>query len=126
MKYFKIINNLIVLCIFIFPVYSQQYVLIGWNDLGMHCANQDFSKIAVLPPYNNIHAQLIFKSSTNPQVVTTGYTIEYSIPGNTYSVGKTNFWDYAQQLFNLPSPLPPNIGLTGYGLTGALLPNGNY
>lgn len=126
MKYSKIINHLIVICIFIFPVYSQQYVLIGWNDLGMHCANQDFSKIAVLPPYNNIHAQLILKSSTDPQVVTTGYTIEYSIPGNTYSVGKTNFWDYAQQLFNLPSPLPPNIGLTGYGLTGSLLPNGNY
>jgi hypothetical protein len=41
------------------PAYAQQYILIGWNDLGMHCANKDFSKIAVLPPFNNVYAQLI-------------------------------------------------------------------
>lgn len=127
MKYLFSITLFAVLFIFISPSYSQQYVLVGWNDLGMHCANKDFSMIAVLPPYNNMHAQLILKSPTgDPQVVTSGYTIEYSIPGNTYSVGKTNFWDYAQQLFNLPTPLPLNVGLTGNGLTGSLLPSGNF
>jgi hypothetical protein len=106
---------------FILPVSAQEYVLIGWNDLGMHCSNQNFAKIAVLPPYNNITAQLILKQANQaPQTVTSGYTIEYSIPNNTYSVGKTNFWTYAQQLFGLSSPLPPNIGLTGKGLTGVL------
>jgi hypothetical protein len=109
--------------VFTFP---QQYILLGWNDLGMHCSNKDFSKIAVLPPYNNIHAQLILKMPNQlPQIVTTGYIVEYSIPGNTYSVGKTNFWTYAQLLFNLPVPLTPNIGLTGYGLTGAMDTSGN-
>jgi len=107
--------------------YSQQYILIGWNDLGMHCSNQDFSKMAVLPPYNNIFAQLILKSTgQSPQIITTGFKVEYSIPYNTYSVGKTNFWTYAQQLFGLPSPLPANIGLTGKGLTGLLDITGNY
>ncbi|MFI5253279.1 MAG: T9SS type A sorting domain-containing protein [Bacteroidota bacterium] len=106
---------------------SQDYVLIGWNDLGMHCANKNFSKIAVLPPFNNVNAQLIMKSAGQPpQLVTSGYTIEYSIPNNTYSVGKTDFWTYAQQLFGLPAPLPPNIGLTGKGLTGQLDSSGNY
>jgi hypothetical protein len=106
---------------------AQSYVLIGWNDLGMHCANKDFSKIAVLPPFNNIYAQLIKKTPGQiPEIITSGVIIEYNIPGNTYSVGKTNFWTYAQQLFNLPQPLPANIGLTGKGLTGTLDPQGNY
>lgn len=106
---------------------SQQYILIAWNDLGMHCSNKDFSKIAVLPPYNNIYAQLILKMPNQlPQILKAGYKIEYSIPFNTYSVGKTNFWTYAQELFNLPQPLPPNIGLTGRGLTGLLDTGSNY
>jgi hypothetical protein len=104
---------------------SQEYVLLGWNDLGMHCSNKNFSKVVVLPPYNNVSAQLILRSPGQPpQVVTSGYTIEYSIPNNTYSVGKTDFWTYAQQLFGLSSPLPDNIGLTGKGLTGILDPAG--
>ncbi|HEY6905978.1 MAG TPA: T9SS type A sorting domain-containing protein [Ignavibacteriaceae bacterium] len=106
---------------------AQSYVLLGWNDLGMHCANKDFSKIAVLPPYNNIYAQLIKNNpGSSPQVVTANVSVEYSIPGNSYSVGKTNFWTYAQQLFNLPQPLPDNIGLTGKGLTGTLEQQSNY
>ncbi|HMQ79470.1 MAG TPA: T9SS type A sorting domain-containing protein [Ignavibacteria bacterium] len=109
------------------PVLSQQYVLLGWNDLGMHCSNKDFSKMAVLPPYNNVFAQLIKKQpGQSPQIVNTGFTVEYSIPGNTYSVGKTNFWSYAQVLFGLPNPLPDNIGLTGKGLTGNMDIASNY
>ena len=112
---------------FILPLHAQEYVLLGWNDLGMHCSNKDFAKVVVLPPFNNVSAQLILKLPNQlPQIVTSGYTIDYSIPNNTYSVGKTNFWTYAQQLFNLSSPLPPNIGLTGKGLTGELDSSGNF
>jgi hypothetical protein len=108
-------------------IIAQTYVLIGWNDLGMHCANKNFSTIAILPPFNNIYAQLIKNTPGQiPQIITSGVIVEYSIPGNTYSIGKTNFWTYAQQLFSLPQPLPDNIGLTGKGLTGTLDPQGNY
>jgi hypothetical protein len=107
--------------------YSQEFVLLGWNDLGMHCSNKYFDKIAVLPPYNNLFAQLIIKNPWQmPQVVTNGYKIEYLIPGNTYSVGKTDFWTYAQVLLGLPQPLPNNIGLTGRGLTGQMDTANNY
>jgi len=123
---------LVLLTIMVFALlnpyqYSQQtYVLLGWNDLGMHCSNKDFSKMAVLPPFNNVYGQLIVKTPNQlPQIIVNGYKIEYSIPGNTYSVGKTNFWTYAQQLFGLPQPLPNNIGLTGKGLTGLLDTLGN-
>lgn len=118
---------IISILLFSFTLQAQEYVLLGWNDLGMHCSNKDFSKVVVLPPYNNVSAQLIFKTPGQPpQVVNSGYTIEYSIPNNTYSVGKTNFWSYAQQLFGLSSPLPDNIGLTGKELTGTLDSSGNY
>ena len=53
-----------------FAASAQDFVLLGWNDLGMHCSNKDFSKIAVLPPYNNVSAQLILRVPNQlPQVV---------------------------------------------------------
>jgi hypothetical protein len=117
--------------IIIFPllfagVSGDEYIIISWNDLGMHCSNKDFSKLVVLPPYNNIKAQVIKKGTATslPQVVTSGYNVQYSIPGNTYSVGKTNFWTYSQQLFG--ASLAPNIGLTGVGLSGSMAINENY
>lgn len=116
----------LVFVIMFFPILfagdgTEEYIIISWNDLGMHCSNKDFSKITVLPPYNNLRAQVIRKGSATelPQVVTTGFNVHYSIPGNTYSVGKTNFWDYVQQLFGVT--LAPNTGLTGAGLTGSMI-----
>jgi hypothetical protein len=106
---------------------AQDYVLLGWNDLGMHCANKDFSKIAVLPPYNTVRAQLIKRADgVLPRTVTAGYKIEYSIPTNSTSVTKTNFWQYAQTLFGLAQPLPPDVGLAGKGLSGVMDPTDNY
>ncbi len=107
-------------------ILSDEYIVISWNDLGMHCSNKDFSKFSVLPPYNNLKAQVIKKgtATTLPEIVTTGYSVEYSVPGNTYSIGKTNFWTYAQQLFGVS--LAPNIGLTGVGLTGTMNIEENY
>jgi hypothetical protein len=92
-------------------------VLLAWNDLGMHCYNRDFQDLAVLPPYNTLWAQVL-RVGDPPQLVTSGVTIRYSFPDNTYSVGKTNFWTYAQALFDLPAPLANNVGLTGKGLSG--------
>jgi hypothetical protein len=97
----------------------SEYVLLGWNDLGMHCYNRDFENLAVLPPYNTLWAQVI-KRGDPPEIVTDQITVEYSFPDNTFSVGKSNFWTYAQDLFNLPAPLADNIGLTGRGLTGEM------
>lgn len=102
------------------PPVQQDYVIISWNDLGMHCANKDFQKICILPPYNNLKAQVILKGSSTslPQLVTSNVTVNYSIPGNTVSTNKTNFWDYEDQIFGVN--LPPNTGLTGAGLSGQM------
>ncbi len=105
---------------------AQNYIIIGWNDLGMHCSNKDFSTLAILPPYNNLRAQVVRvgDSNTNPAVVTSGFRVTYEIPGNTYSVGKTNFWDYEDQLFGVN--LDPNVGLEGNGLSGDMAAADDY
>jgi hypothetical protein len=96
---------------------AGDYVVLAWNDLGMHCYNRDFQDLAVLPPYNTLWAQVV-KVGDPPQIVTTGITVTYVFTDNTYSVGKSNFWDYDQQLFGVD--LPPNVGLTGKGLSGEM------
>ena len=105
------------------------YALLAWNDLGMHCVDgKDYSVFSILPPYNNLHAQLVNKS-TGKQV-TTGVTLTYeAIPDdtvpvadpmyssiNTTSIGKTNFWTYVQGLFGA-NPAP-DVGLNLSGLPG--------
>ncbi len=98
------------------------YTIVGWNDLGMHCIDNDFSVMSILPPYNDIHAQVM---DANGNLVTSGITVTYqgvadaSGSINTTSVGKTNFFDYAQALFKLAQPLPPDAGLAGYAMPGA-------
>ena len=49
--------------------------LLGWNNLGMHCMDSDYSVFSILPPYNTIETQLIVagKLVTNG----TGYTVTY-------------------------------------------------
>ncbi len=94
---------------------ADEYVVLAWNDLGMHCYNRDFKDLAVLPPFNTLWAQVI-KTGDPPEVITTGITVRYFFADNTYSVGKSNFWEYDQQLFGVD--LPPNVGLAGFGLSG--------
>lgn len=94
-------------------------VVIAYNDLGMHCMNEDFSEICILPPYNTFRATVIDKTHGSPEVMTSGVTLQYWIPGNTISSSKTNFWDYDQALFGVDLPL--NVGLAGFGLSGTMI-----
>ncbi len=104
---------------------SAGYKLIGWNDLGMHCLDgKDYSIFGVLPPYNTIHAHLI--DSTGKLITgPTGFSVTYQAINdpltNTLSAtsaSKTNFWQYAQPLFGLATPLPPDMGLKGFAMPG--------
>ncbi|HVP13805.1 MAG TPA: multiheme c-type cytochrome, partial [Phycisphaerae bacterium] len=97
-------------------------VVLGYNDLGMHCMNQDFSELMLLPPYNTLHAQVIARGAENPAIISDGVTVQYSVPGNTTSVTKTNFWTYANALLGVN--LAPDVGLTGNGLSGTMQPTG--
>jgi len=82
------------------PVVNDEYVVFAWNDLGMHCLNPTYDTAVILPPYNDIWAQVI-KRGEYPQIITTGLQVSYRLIGNTYSYGKTDnlggrfsqFWD---------------------------------
>ncbi len=112
---------------------SNGYVVLAWNDLGMHCYNRNFTDLGVLPPYNTLWAQVI-RVGDPPEIVTSGIRVEFSFADNTYSVGKSNFWDTspyrpvqnAQWLFGLSQPLPNNIGLTGVGMSGQMTLHGDH
>jgi hypothetical protein len=93
---------------------AGEYIVLAWNDLGMHCYNRDFKDLGVLPPFNTLWAQVI-KLGDPPEVITTGITVSYFFADNTYSVGKSNFWDYDQQLFR---SVPSKFRLAGFGLSG--------
>ena len=107
--------------------------LFAWNDLGMHCADSDFSVFTLLPPFNNLNAQLVVNGKLiNP--LNTSYALTYEATSdptgsiNSSSQYKTNFWDNAQPLFG--ANLTPNIGLTGNPMASLqpapLVWNNNY
>ncbi|MGE5375660.1 MAG: hypothetical protein ACM3XO_11445 [Bacteroidota bacterium] len=102
---------------------AGSYKVLAWNDLGMHCYSRDFADMAVLPPYNTLWVQVL-KAGDPPEVVTSGITVEYSYADNTYSAGKTNFWNYDQALFGVNLPL--NVGLKGKGLSGTMDLSGDH
>ncbi len=87
--------------------------LFAWNDLGMHCSDSDFSVFTLLPPFNDLNAQLV----VGGKLADSGYTITYEATAapdgslNSVSHTKTNFWNYALPLFGVSPSL--DIGLTG-------------
>ncbi len=99
------------------------YVILAWNNLGMHCISPRFSEMAILPPYNNLMAQVILRGNP-PRVVTGGFSLDYSIVNNTTVTGKTDFWDWVYPIFGA-NPAP-GIGLTGNGLAGTMKPVGDH
>ena len=99
------------------PTGGAKFALLAWNDLGMHCMDgKDYSVFSILPPYNNLHAQLV--NASTGKTVTSGVTLTYEAvrdPAgsiNTSSTGKTNFWTWSNKLYGA-SPAP-NVGLTGF------------
>ncbi|MDR3413675.1 MAG: PKD domain-containing protein [Formivibrio sp.] len=94
--------------------------VLGWNNLGMHCMDSDYSVFSILPPYNTIESQLI----VNGLLVTNGagYTVTYqavadpSSSFNSTAIGKGNYYTYIQPLFG--AALAPDQGLAGWNMPG--------
>jgi hypothetical protein len=111
----------------------------GFNDLGMHCYDKDFSVFSLLPPFNTIHAQVIKKDVLKPVILDSSaarvtyrgdYSKRYGVnkkgklvllgsksitttSGVTFKgVPKTNFWTYVGALFGAVG-LQVDVGLTG-------------
>ncbi len=94
--------------------------ILGWNNLGMHCMDSDYSVFSILPPYNTIEAQLIVAG----RLVTNGagYTVTYQAVAdpdgsfNSTAMNKGNFYQFAAPLFG--ATLVPEAGLAGWSMPG--------
>lgn len=100
---------------------AASWTVVGWNNLGMHCTDNDFSLFSLLPPYNTIHAQVIDPQGhlvTDAAGITVTYQAFADPDGsiNTTSVNKLNFWQYVQTLFGVA--LPQDAGLAGKNMPG--------
>jgi hypothetical protein len=101
---------------------TPHWTVLGWNDLGMHCMDSDYSVFSILPPFNNVRAQVIDPAG---HLVNNGGGIHLSYEAvadpdgsiNSTSIGKTGFWSYTQPLFGLS--LAPDHGLAGCNMPGA-------
>lgn len=95
---------------------SDDYMLLVWNDLGMHCISDSDPWFVILPPANTLEAQLIRRDSF-PSLVTEGVTLTYEVEaGFENPADEIEFWKYAKS--NFGADLPENVGLFGNGLAG--------
>jgi hypothetical protein len=111
-----------------FPTAGAQYVVLAWNDLGMHCLNPTYDSAVILPPFNTVQAQVI-KRGLLPQVLdgSSGVSVKFQLAGNTTSSTKRSygqFWTNLPSLFGVTRAndvgLGGLFGFTDQGLTGTM------
>ncbi len=95
---------------------EDEYVLLAWNDLGMHCVSDSDSWFVILPPGNTLEAVLIRRGET-PELVMEGVEISYDVEeGYGNPAAHVDFWKYAAS--NFGRKIKENTGLQGNGLSG--------
>lgn len=96
---------------------ATNWTVIGWNNLGMHCMDSEYSVFSILPPYNTINAQVVGSDTSKTWLVKdmsrcgVSYKAVADPEGsiNTYSTGKSDFSDNVVSLFGVA--LPMDVGL---------------
>ena len=100
---------------------NGQPTLIGWNNLGMHCMDDDYSVFTILPPFNTIDVQLI-DAAGNLVTAADGISVSYEAVAdpdgsfNSAAGGKTNFWDFVAVTYG--ADVPVEWGLAGTRMPG--------
>jgi hypothetical protein len=123
------------------PVNSGSHQVLAFNDLGMHCADLDYSTFVILPPFNVVHSQVIERGATprllNSAQASVSYQATTDTSGSTTttsqnlpgSINKTNFWSinpdtnnpYVYDLFGL-NPAPDEGLMFGQTMPGISAP----
>jgi len=120
---------------------NATHQVLAFNDLGMHCADLDYSTFVILPPFNVVHSHVIERGNP-PRIlddtqVDLSYRAAVDVSGsiNTTSqnqagaVHKSNFWDtnpttgnsYVFDLFGLNPPADEGLAF-GQSMPGILNP----
>ncbi len=96
---------------------APKAVILGWNNLGMHCMDSRYGEFGILPPYNTIEAQLIVDGKLIIDPVSSGYRLTYEAINdpsgsiNTTSIAKSDWATFAPTLLGLPSNWNADVGL---------------
>jgi len=110
-----------------YPAFDPQkndYVLLVWNDLGMHCISDNEKYFSFLPPANTLNAQL-FKRGPLPQVVTKNVKLVYEVePMHADPEKHSMFWKYSREIFG--AEIPSGKGLAGKSVNDVMDARGNY
>jgi mono/diheme cytochrome c family protein len=97
---------------------EDEYVLLAWNNLGMHCISDSDPYWILLPPANDIYAQL-FRRGDPPEIVTEDVVIEYAVEeGFEYPEKHVRFWEFADKLLGVE--LEPGVGVGGLRVKGEM------
>jgi hypothetical protein len=100
--------------------HAASHTLLGWNNLGMHCMDSDYSVFSILPPYNTIEAQLLVGGKL--LVASNGFAVSYQAVAdadgsiNSTAIGKGNFYDWSEPLYG--AAVPPDAGLLSWPMPG--------
>ncbi len=90
---------------------GNNFTILAANDLGMHCADQDFRIFSILPPYNVINAQVLRKGK-EPQMMSPADGVSI-----TYKAVNSNFFSDLTDTNRAPDAADSFTG-TGYNLPG--------
>ena len=97
---------------------KDEYVLLSWNNLGMHCISDSDPYWILLPPANDIFAQLV-KRGDPPEIITEGVEISYAVEkGFEHPEKHVRFWEFADKL--LGADLKPGVGVGGLKVNGIM------
>jgi hypothetical protein len=95
---------------------QDEYILLVWNDLGMHCISDSDPWFVIFPPANTLEAQLIKRGPT-PEFISEGIEINFQVEAGFENPAQhVDFWNYENKTFAVE--LEENIGLFGLGLSG--------
>jgi len=99
-----------------FDIENDEYVILAWNDLGMHCISDNDKYWSFLPPANTLWAQVI-KRGEKPEIITGGIKLSFEVEeGFKHPEKHVPFWEYAEKVFG--ADLPEGQGLTGNYVDG--------
>ena len=95
--------------------------LVGWSAQGVNeTAGTDFSVFSLQPPGSTIRAQFmrggLLVTNDSDVFVTYEAVTDASGSRNSTSIGKGNFYDYAEALYGIA--LAPDEGLAGFAMPG--------
>jgi mono/diheme cytochrome c family protein len=101
-----------------FDSMNDEYVLLVWNDLGMHCISDDEKYFSFLPPANTLNAQLV-RRGAKPEIITDGVKIFYEVEKQHRNpVAHSEFWEYDDKIFGVD--LEDGVGLAGFRVDGEM------